>query len=461
MGPILGAIFAILVGMLAMPSLMSLQSQAMNNINSAQVAQEARVFNEASTKYIQANVITLQTTATSSAPVSVSVAQLQAANFLASTFKASNQFSQSWQLQVLQPTPGNLQGLAITTGGEGLSDTQAMRIAKLIGSNGGFFPKNDTGMYAGGSTNAYGTNWGPVPAAGYTAQPGHLASLLSFSSGQLTDNRLYRNAVPGQPQLNTMTTPLIMNSVQVVNAVCSTLGAIARDVSGSLLVCRGGFWKPGAEAAYWKDPVANLASLPGFPACDAAAAWQTRVVQVPSVGVGPRAFTCNGATWQPLSVDDSGNLLVAGRLTAANETITGTATINALNGNLQVTATATEGAACVGEGRIASSTTSSGEILSCRLGVWKSSLDRLANKSCASGLAVISFDPYGSPVCGATSSAPSGPTYSGCIYPTASHGATYSTGNLAWPKCETQNDYVCNNGAWVLTKSTPSWFCGG
>ncbi len=157
---------------------------------------------------------------------------------------------------------------------------------------------------------------------------------------------------------NSMLAPLTFGVSQTVGAACTT-GQIGRDASGNVLACVSSVWKQ-AGSAYWQDPVANMATLNGSYPCSASVAWQTRVVQAPSVGSGPRAYTCDGTTWQALAVNDSGNL-----------TIAGTATINALNGNLQVTAMAAEGAACTGEGRIASSTTTSGLILSCQSGVWK------------------------------------------------------------------------------------------
>ncbi len=420
MGPILGAMFAIIIGMLSMPSLMSWQTQAKNNINAAQVAQTARQFNEAATQYIQSNAVTLQATATATTPVSVSVAQMQAANLLPSTFNSTNTYNQTWQLQVLQPTAGNLQALALTTGGDSLSDTQSMRIARLIGSSGGFFPKNDTGLYAGGAANAYGTSWGPLSAAGYTAQAGRLASLLTFNNGQLTDNRLYRNAVPGQPQLNTMTTPLIMNSVQTANSACSTTGAIARDTGGALLACRGGFWKPASGSSYWQDPAGTFTALPTTDAVG--------TVRV-TLDTG-RAFMWTGGGWSALSVDQNGNLVVPGTLNAAGgrviawnqvteggvlqlvgangvsmflESNNGTfRLVNSpwnkelfsvdqngsvvANGRLttneyvQINGTATEGTACSPNGLVGRDI--NGLILSCQSGVWSRPAGSLGRSAC-------------------------------------------------------------------------------
>lgn len=352
MAPILGALFAILVGILSVPSLINWQNQAKNNVNAGSVAQQSRQIIQASTQYIQTNATALQATATASTPVTVSIAQLQAAGLLPAAFKATNLYNQTWQLQVLQPTAGNLQGLAVTTGGAPLSDTQAMLVAKLVGYEGGFFPKNDTGMYPGGAGNAYGANWGPLSATGYTNQAGHMALLINFSSGQLTDNRLYRNAVPGQPQLNTMTTPLIMASVQTENATCPTLSAFASDNTGALLTCStsptGNIWKK-AGSSSWLAPVANYASLP-------AAGDPVGAVRM-TIDTG-RAFMWTGTSWWPLAADQNGNLAVPGNISA---------------NTLRPTLVAVEGNSCAGypEGTAAQSATSSGVWLSCQYSSWK------------------------------------------------------------------------------------------
>jgi hypothetical protein len=309
MGQVIGALFAIFVGLMSVPSLMSWQAQAKNNVNSALIAQQARQIYEASNKYILTNATTLLATATATTPVTVTVAQLQAAGVLQGAFKATNLYNQHWQLEILQPTAGNLQAMAVTTGGEAISDTRAMQIAKQIGFVGGFFPKNDTGLYPGGASNAYGADWGPLSATGYTNQAGHLAVLINFNSGELTDNRLYRNAVPGQSQLNTMNTPIIMAATQTINTACPTLGAIARDGTGAVISCQNYLWRP-QGSSYWQDPVVNFASLP---ACNAESIWQTRIVETPTVGAKPRAYTCNSAgAWQPLGLDNSGNLILEG-----------------------------------------------------------------------------------------------------------------------------------------------------
>lgn len=245
MSEILGVLFAVFVGILVIPKYADYQRLNNDNSRAAATAQQQKQLDAAATTYIQQNATAIQAAATATVPVVISVANLQGANLLPAAFSATNPYGQAWQVEVLQPSAGNLQALVMSTGGTALSDTQASRIAALVGAAGGFIPANDSGIYAGGSANAYGafSGWN-VATANYTGiAGGHPAALLTFNNGQLQSNALYRNAVPGQPQLNTMNTPLIMASVQTAGAVCATNGAIAQDGNGIVLSCQSGTWQ--------------------------------------------------------------------------------------------------------------------------------------------------------------------------------------------------------------------------
>lgn len=352
MGQILGALFAAFVGIASIGVFVKYQDQSNENIRTSGLAQQAKLFNEGAKTYIRENVTTIQATATDTVPAVITPAMMRAVNALPPTFPDTNAYGQTWVLQVLEPTAGNLQALAFTTGGEAMPDKPLGKAASLVGADGGLIPINNSGLYAGGPANAYGAfNGWTIPTANYTSVAGgHIASLLQFNNGQLTDNRLYRNAVPGQPQLNTMNTPIIMASVQTVGNACTDSGAIAADADGAVLSCQSGTWQP-QGSAFWKDPVAAFAALP---TCNASSAWQTRVVQTPSVGTGPRAYTCNGATWQALAVDDGGDITIADRVTF---------------GSGQISGLVTEFAACSPAGSI--SKVSDGALVSCEDGTWK------------------------------------------------------------------------------------------
>ena len=352
MGQILGALFAILVGIVSIPTYLQYQTKSNENLRIAATAQQATKFNTASSSYIQQNSVAIQATATPTTPAVITVAMLKATGDLPASFSDTNPYGQTWVLQVLEPSAGNLQALAMTTGGTALRDAVVTKIAAVIGDTGGFLPQNDSGLYPTASANAYGAFGGtPVSTANYTSiSGGEIASIINFNNGQLTDNRLYRNLVPGQPQLNQMNTPLIMASTQTLNAACTTTGAIAQDGNGAVLSCQAGTWQQ-QGSAYWKDPVASAATLP---VCNAAAAWQTRIVKTPTVGTGPRAYTCNGASWSALAVNDSGNMTVPATMTV---------------GKTQVNDVVVEGSACASNGLVARDAV--GLLLSCQSGIYR------------------------------------------------------------------------------------------
>lgn len=219
MGPILGALFAVLIGVLAVRPVISYQETALHNIQSAATAGQMRQIATAAQAYIQANYAAVEGNSTASSPATITVPMLESTGYLPPSVSATNPFGQTWVVQVLQPTPGELQALVLSTGGATIPEKQAPAIATQTGQEGGFVPYN--GQYGSLSSaaaqGAYG-HWS-VALNGYTNPgPGHLAALLAFNNGNLENDYLYRVAVPGQPQLNTMQTALNMGGNDIDNA---------------------------------------------------------------------------------------------------------------------------------------------------------------------------------------------------------------------------------------------------
>lgn len=247
MSEIIGVLFAIFVGMMIFPKFADFQTISNENTRAATTAQQQKQLNTAVAIYIQQNSVAIQAIATPTAPAQITVAMLQApaVNLLPASFSATNPYGQTWVVEVLEPTLGNLQALAMSTGGTALLDAQASKIATLVGATGGFIPQNDSGIYPSYAYGAF-SGWtipSNTPVPGYSGVGGHLAALLTFNNGQLVSNYLYRNAVPGQPQLNTMSTPLIMADVKTIGVACTTNGAISQDGNGAVLSCQAGLWK--------------------------------------------------------------------------------------------------------------------------------------------------------------------------------------------------------------------------
>lgn len=350
-------IVEILVVLIVSVSAMALGGSALNDylngLEYQSAAGHAKKVQDAARSYIKANSAVLQAAATATTPADITVAMLKSTTNLSSSVSDQNGYGQSYTIRVLQPTAGTLNALVVTTGGSAIPEIGLRRIAQVIGAEGGFVSNlastTATGALGGWSiplATAPGSNFGVSPGAGHLA-----VSMFLINEG--ASDYVYRNSVTGRPDLNTMNTPLIMASVQTKGAACTAaqLGSIARDSTGALLTCTTGLVWSAVGGGYWSDPVANLASLP---ACAAASVGVTRIVQTPTTGVGPRAYTCDGAAWKALSVDDTGNLLVPAVLTV---------------GKVTLSDTVVAGAACTINGQIAKDAT--GLILSCQSGVWR------------------------------------------------------------------------------------------
>lgn len=325
----------------------------------------------AAKEYIKDNYAVLSGLATATTPALIRVGDLIAGGYLNSGFNLQNDRSQNSCVLVLQPTSNKLMGLVVAEGGEAIDDLTLGQISATIGGEGAGIYTTNAGEVRG-AMGGWVVNIASVPYSAFTNPnhlgtrcdgatggavnfaPGHPFMALWFESAGDLSSTLYRDAVPGNPSLNTMNTPILMGTgaIQTSGAACTTTGALGRDVSGGMLSCVSGVWTPpSGSSPYWGDPVANFASLP---VCNASNINQTRIVTTPTVGTGARAYTCNGTgTWQPLTISDNGSI-----------TIPGTANIDKLSGNLQVTSIATENTACSPNGRIASD--SVGLILSCQ-----------------------------------------------------------------------------------------------
>jgi hypothetical protein len=245
MSEILGVLFAALLGLSLIPGYLTYQKESTENIRAVATAQQQRLIYDAATKYLQQNNTAVLASATPTTPVVLTVPMLQTAT--QTQLPVTNPYGQNWQVQVLEPTAGSLQAVVTATGGDTMPDKQAVKIGSLAGATGGFIPTNDSGGYPAGAANAWGSFGGwKISMANYSGiVGGRPAALLTVVGGQVANNYLYRNAVPGQPQLNTMNTPLIMASVQTNGAACAPNpdGAIAADVNGAVLSCQGGQWQ--------------------------------------------------------------------------------------------------------------------------------------------------------------------------------------------------------------------------
>jgi Tfp pilus assembly protein PilV len=309
--------------------------------NNAQVADQLRRTSDAYTGYIKDNYSTLLGLATDTEPVRISVDDLVSEGYLPTNSASTNIYKQSL-CALVRNVNGSLQGLLITEDGDAINQADLGSIANKVGSRAGaILEKNENGN---ASTEITGVNKGwrqPIadhhnrnhraPKGGNASkrcngQPGkvqvtagHLAVALWFENAFTQSSAMYRDAVPGSPQLNQMNTPLVLNAPQTVGAACTTPGAIANNGNGALLNCTGGAWQRTANSLYWSDPVNTKSALP---TCNAASKGAVRVVtELAYAATHPSVYTCNGSTWGAVGKDVNGNLFVPGGMEAGSLTL--------------------------------------------------------------------------------------------------------------------------------------------
>lgn len=277
MSETLGLLFAALaVLVFVVPQAAHYQRQAIRQTADSAMAEQAMELSQSAQNYTENNLATLQTKANSASGglVSIPISTLISTGYLPG-FQGQNAYQQNWQLWLSAPTDSSMDLLAISQGGTAINDKDAPMIAAQAGAQCGFtlYP-GDYGLPASVTENdAMGAFSGwqlPLPST-INPGPGHIVCQLYFANGQLQNDVIYRNAVPGQPGYNTMSTTLNMagndindvnalnaqemalgtdNATAVTGSACSPNGAVAsidptasdQSASGNLLNCVSGVW---------------------------------------------------------------------------------------------------------------------------------------------------------------------------------------------------------------------------
>jgi hypothetical protein len=363
MDEILGALFAVVVGMVYLPQVTNAITTSRHAMTDVTTAQEQQQWATAVSNYVSQNMTTLTSTATAGAPVTLSVATVQAANVgLPTNFSGTNPFNQTWTAQVLQPVSGTLQVLAFGSGGNTIKDPELGQIARAAAGSGGFIPTNSSGAYVGGPANAYGTYgaW-KIATTGYSVGAGGApATLLTFSNGTLSSNYLYRNAIPGQPQLNEMNTALGMNGNNITD-----VGQLQANAGNGVQVGSSYYYGDGSNSAIRQNGALYVQNQAGT----AAAPINTGTVGASGDVNASGNVNAGGSMTAGGSLGVAGNGTVNGQLqVGGNVTSTG-GSIAANNGTLYAGQVVTIGTGCSPNGAIGNS--GSGPLF-CQSGVWVS-----------------------------------------------------------------------------------------
>lgn len=169
---------------------------------------------------------------------------LQRLGFLPSSYIDRNSYGQGHALIVRQATPasgGNpyLEAIVTTHGGQPIPNSQLGTVSGFVGVSGGYY--GGYNIQAADQNMIVGTNGGwrsqlnDWNNAQVTITSGTVQSTLAFENGNLVTDYLYRNAVPGLPDLNTMNTAINMggNNINRVGAIVSnTANRFKLDDSG-------------------------------------------------------------------------------------------------------------------------------------------------------------------------------------------------------------------------------------
>lgn len=198
--------------------------RTMDSQNYQIAAKHQQVVADAATKYLKDNFSAVLALAAPTAPAQITIPMLRNTGYLPTGFSDTNVFGQSVLVLARKPAANQLESIVITTGGETIDEIGTRDIAAYLGGSGGFIPANNTSIVQG----ARGAWQIPLSNFGMNPGVGHTASALFFENGTLTNDYLYRNAVPGHPEVNTMNTSINvngndLNSVRNVNA--STVNA--------------------------------------------------------------------------------------------------------------------------------------------------------------------------------------------------------------------------------------------
>lgn len=345
MDAILGYIVALTLSMLGVAGFIPWAKMGVTNVQTAAIAGQQLIVDKAAQFYVQDNAAAIAALATPTTPVTITVAMLTAANYLPVGFSTTNAYGQTWEAQVLQPTPGELQTLVTSQGGRAISNMQQLvQIAAQAGAQGGFVPyANQAGDATMTPTNAYGAYGGwKIPLTGYTSPgSGHLASLLAFTGSQANGNYLYRVSVPGQPQLNNMQTDLGLTDTggaahNITGINTATATTFSANGGGQLDTDQGGSLELGGNST--------------------TAGTGTPYIDFHQAGQGVQPFNVR-------MQNDANNHL----------TISGASTNGAalqVNGTLQLANIAANGAACSSNGLLAANSDGTGQMFSCVRGAW-------------------------------------------------------------------------------------------
>lgn len=286
---LLELIISISLMMLVSIGMVQLSDRYSDDVKTSIVADQLKRTGDAVRAYIKDNYTAISASATSTSPYQITAAMLTAGGYLPTSSVSSNGYGQNVCTLVLQPSANKLQAMVVTEDGTAIDDLTLGNIVQLAGSSSGAIVSTASTAISGAmggwsipvstwhnKVNNLGKKCDGTTAGNVQVTTGHAAMALWFEDGSYQSGALYREIVPGQPQLNTMNTPIIMASLQTPGGPCTTSGAIAQDGAGGIVSCQSGIWTaPGGKCVSTSSDLNflqtdgrcyNGANLPNSPA---------------------------------------------------------------------------------------------------------------------------------------------------------------------------------------------------
>jgi len=315
-----------------------LYGEYLDGLNQQMAAQQQIKVAEAGSKYIKDNFAAVLAAAGPTAPAVITVTMLKNTKYLPTGFSDQNIYGQDYRILARKPDVNQLETLIVTTGGNAAGEIDIRRIAQLIGAQGGYISTTNTSIAQGVAWQVPLSNFGISPGAG------RLATALFFQNGAIANDYLYRNAVPGKPELNEMNTALGMRGNNINNAgnVNATGNVNAQgnlnidgnaEVDGQIYT--SGWLRTRGDSGWFSEK------------------WNGGWYMTDSTWV---------RSWANKSIYTGGEIR-GGTLRSEGRTTVGE--------YLQLSGVATEGAVCTPNGLIGR--TAAGLALSCQSGVWQGS----------------------------------------------------------------------------------------
>ena len=204
-----------------------LYMQHLDGLNQRMAAQQQIKVAEAGSKYIKDNFAAVLAAAGPTTPAVITVAMLKNTKYLPAGFSDQNIYGQDYRILARKPQANQLETLIITTGGSAAGEIDIRRAAQIIGAQGGYISSTNTSVAQGAAWQVPLSNYGVSPGAG------RLATALFFQDGAIANDYLYRNAVPGRPELNRMNTALNMggNNIEAAGTVNANGDVNAQNVN--------------------------------------------------------------------------------------------------------------------------------------------------------------------------------------------------------------------------------------